>query len=212
MSPQPFATLCTIFVLLTLGSGGSAQGQDISQRNMDFDRRFNEQLQRLQQQNSSQMQQVWQQYLHTYGPWLRQQYQQQLAAGNTQLTFEQFAYWMLMTANGTNIAGAQEAQRRQFEGNQQANRTVQEAYQRYNEEMRRNSQRHDRAVENWDRQVVQGNAPYIDPTTGQIINLPYATQPGQVISSGGRTFRRDEYGRYQEWRGNGWIVLNPAAR
>ena len=182
------------------------------QQNMDFDRRMAQQLNRMRQQSASQAQLIWQQYLQTYGPWLQQQYRQYVSAGYTQFTFEQFAYWMLITANGTDLDAPRRMQQRQFQANQDANRTVQDAYQRYNDAMRRNSQRQDRAVENWDRQVARGEAPYIDPGTGQQIWLPYSLQPGQSVNLGGRVFVRGQGNQYYEQRGGSWVPVNPAQR
>lgn len=62
------------------------------------------------------------------------QYQQLLASGQ-RISSEQFAYYDLMTAAGTNVPGALDAQRRQFEGNQRAHATVQSGYANDNAEI-----------------------------------------------------------------------------
>lgn len=162
-------------------------------------------LGRAQAQNAASQQQIWQNYLRVYGPWLRQQYARYRGPP---MTFEQFAYYNLMTANGTNVQAGLDAQRRQFEGNQAANRTVQEGYRSYNQGMYDNSNRTSRAAENYSQGAIRGNTAQIDPYTGQTVWLPYAQPYNQPYSYGGQTYMQNPNGYYQ-WNGYGWVPMQP---
>lgn len=153
-------------------------------------------------------QQTFQDYVASNQEWLQRAYAQHRSSGG-QMTPLQFAQWGLMTANGTNYAGALNAQRRQFEGNQRANRTIQEDYADYNAGSAANSAARSEAVRRWGEGAIRGNAPFIDPNTGQTRYLPYAVQPGQPFSSGGETYMQDPNGSYYQQRGNGWNLMNP---
>src|SRR5205085_11910295 len=88
-------------------STASAQGlAGIAAANANFDAQFNARLGAMQQQTNANIQAIWMNHLQVNGPRLRAQYQQMLAAGQRHMTFEQFAYWDLMSASGTNNAGA----------------------------------------------------------------------------------------------------------
>jgi len=114
-------------------SSASAQGLGgIAAANAAFDAQFNARLGAMQQQTNANIQAIWMRHLQVNGPRLRAQYQQLVASGRAVGTFEQFAYWDLMSASGTNNAGALAAQRAQFEGNQRAYQTVQQGYASYN--------------------------------------------------------------------------------
>jgi len=154
---------------------------------------------------AAQQQQLWQSYLQTYGPWLQQQYAQSPARNS--MTFEQFAYWEMMTANGTNVAGAVQAQQNQFAGSQRANSTVQQGYSDYNQGAAANSAATDNTLQNYDQQAVRGNSPQIDPETGQTVELPYTDQPdNQPFNYGGQTYVHTASG-YFEWNGSGWTAM-----
>jgi hypothetical protein len=186
---------------------GHAGAQDIARLNRNFDQQFNQRLTGLQQQNAASMQRLWQQHLRMNGPRLQQQYRQFLASGNRGITYEQFAYYDLMTASGTNVAGGLEAQRRQFEGNQAANRTVQSGYQSYNSGWAQNSQRYSDTAARYSEQAIRGNAPYIDPRTGTTQMLPYSPPAGQIQNIGGVPHVQDQSGAYYRWTGNSWMRL-----
>lgn len=189
----------------------SAYGwQDIMAQNMAFDAQFNGQLQRMQAHNQAQQQQLWQHHLQVNGPRLRSQYQHILASGRRDISFEQFAYWDLMTAAGTNVRGALDAQRRQFEGNQRANQTVQQGYASYNRGWASNSERTSAALANYSNTAIRGNAHYRDPHTGQTYNLPYAQRAGEVYRDGHNYYVQDQSGTYYHWVNNGWQRLDAA--
>ncbi len=80
----------------------------------------------------------------------------------------------LTTANGTNIAGAAQAQRDQFAGQQGANRRVQQGYDSYNRATASNSGRMKEAARNYSNGAVRGVAPYVDPRTGKGVMLLHA--------------------------------------
>jgi hypothetical protein len=189
----------------------AAQAQSMYQQNMAFDAQMNNMLANAQRQNQMAQQQLWQHHLQVNGPRLRQQYQQLLASGNRSMTFEQFAYWDLMTAAGTNVQGALDAQRRQFEGNQAAHRTVQQGYASYNAGMYNNSQRQSAAVANYSNQAVRGVGPYVDSKTGATLMLPHSLPAGQVYRDAQQNaYAQDAQGVYHRWDGNGWVRLDAA--
>jgi hypothetical protein len=207
-----FGNRISRFCLIAAASfafAGHAGAQDIASMNRNFDQQFNQTLSALQQQNAASMQRLWQQHLRMNGPRLQQQYRQYLAAGNRGISYEQFAYYDLMTAAGTNVAGGLEAQRRQFEGNQAANRTVQSGYQSYNNAWAQNSQRYSDTAARYSEQAIRGNAPYIDPRTGATQMLPYSVPAGQVQNIGGVPHVQDQSGTYYRWTGNSWMRLQP---
>ena len=149
-------------------------------------------------------QQLWRNYLQTNGPWLRQQYSQYRGP----MSFQQFAYWNLMTAYGTNIAGAAKAQQDQFQGNQRAHETIQQGNDSYKRGMYDNSARTSRTAENYNQGAIRGNTAVIDPRSGQRQWLPYAQPYNQPFTSGGQTYIQNEKGYYQ-WTGNGWTLMQP---
>lgn len=206
---RKLAALAIAAAAFTASTTASAW-QDIMAQNMAFDAQFNAQLQNRQAQNYAQQQQLWQHHLHVNGPRLRAQYQQMLASGRRDLSFEQFAYWDLMTAAGTNVRGALDAQRRQFEGNQRAYQTVQQGYANYNAGWANNSVRTSAALANYSNTAVRGNAHYRDPYTGQTYNLPYAQRAGEVHRDGHNYYVQDQAGTYYRWANNGWQRLDAA--
>lgn len=189
----------------------AANAQSMWAQNMAFDAQMNAQLATMQRQNQASQQQLWQQHLRVNGPRLQQQYRQLLASGNRSLTYEQFAYWDLMTAAGTNVQGALDAQRRQFEGNQAAHRTVQQGHASYNAGMYNNSQRQSAAVANYSNQAVRGVGPYVDSQTGATQMLPHSLPAGQVYRDAQQNaYAQDAQGVYHRWNGNGWVRLDAA--
>ena len=195
------------WILLTAGLVGLVAGTADAQNCLgrpDFDACMARSLAAAQSQNAAAMQQTWQSYLQAYGPWLRQQYSQYRGP----MTFEQFAYWNLMTANGTNIAGAIQAQQDQFRGNQQAHATVQQGFSAYRQGMYENSARTDWAAEKYSQGAIRGNTAQIDPRTGQMQWLPYAQPYNQPFTSGGQTYVQNENG-YFVWNGAGWTLMQP---
>jgi hypothetical protein len=191
-----------------------AQAQSLSQMaaaNLAFDQQQGAMLARLQQQNLMAQQQLWQRHLSVNGPRLHQQYQQLLASGNRSMSFEQFAYWDLMTAAGTNVQGALAAQRAQFEGHQAAHRTVQQGYSSYREGMYANSARQSAAVANHTNQAIRGVGPYVDSQTGATQMLPHSLSPGQVWRDAQQNaYAQDAQGTYHRWTPNGWVRLDAA--
>ncbi len=192
----------------------AAQAQNLSQiaaANMAFDQQQAAMLANMRRQTATQQQQLWEHHLRVNGPRLQQQYQQLLASGNRSMTFEQFAYWDLMTAAGTNVQGALAAQRAQFEGNQAAYRTVQQGYASYNAGMYANSARQSAAVANYSNQAIRGVGPYVDSQTGATLMLPHSLSPGQVYRDGqNNAYAQDGQGTYHRWTPNGWVRLDAA--
>ena len=109
-TPRMLTRLAAIALTALACAAPAAQAQTA------FDRQFDAWLGNLQRQNQQQQQALLQHHLQVNGPRLRQQYQQMLASGNRSITFEQLAYWDLMTAGGTNVQGAMQHQQNQFRG------------------------------------------------------------------------------------------------
>ncbi len=189
----------------------AARAQNIWQQNAAFDARMHAQLANMQRENAASQQALWQRHLRVNGPRLQQQYRQLLASGNRTMTYEQFAYWDLMTAAGTNVQGALDAQRRQFEGSQAANRTVQQGHASYHAGMVANSARQSAAVANYSNQAVRGVGPYVDSHTGRTLMLPHSLPAGQVYRDANQNaYAQDAQGVYHRWDGNGWVRLDAA--
>jgi hypothetical protein len=188
--------------LVALGWTGAAEAQCMP-GSADFDACFNAQLGALQQQNTAGQQQLWYQYMQAYGPMLQQAYQEW--GHQSGASFEQFAYYMLMSANGTNVQGALQAQRDQFLGNQAAHNSQVQAGQTYIDGMQQNSDRTIGAVENYDLGAVRGNVVVNGP--GGPVELPYSgVGVGQQVNAGGYTYMMTQEG-YAIWDGYGWQLL-----
>ena len=160
----------------------------------------------MQQQNARYQQAIWQNHLKVNGPRLRSQYAQMRASGRAKFTFEQFAYWDLMTAAGTNIQGAQQHQQNQFAASQRANATVQQGHASYNAAMAQNSARQSAAVANYTNQAIRGVAPYKD-SSGRTTMLPHYLPQGQTVQYGGYTYAQDAQGAYYQQQGNTWVRM-----
>jgi hypothetical protein len=139
-------------------------------------------------------------YMRVYGPWVRKQY---AAYRGPPMPFERYAYFMMMSANGTNVAGGLRAQQEQFRGIQGAHNTIQRGNDSYRQGMHTNSDTTSRIAERYDQGAVRGNVAQIDPNTGQKLWLPNAQPEGHPFTQGGQTYIRDQNGYYQ-WTGNGW--------
>jgi hypothetical protein len=197
----------------TLAIGTShGQWQGIAASNADFDARFNAQLGAMQQQNAQSQRALWQHHLHVNGPRLRAQYAQMRASGHANFTFEQFAYWDLMTAAGTNVQGAQQHQQNQFAGNQRAHATVQQGHASRNEGWASNSARQSAAASNYTNQAIRGVAPYraTGDASGSTTMLPHYLPQGQTYQSGGNTYAQDAHGTYYRYHNNGWVPMQGA--
>lgn len=169
----------------------------------DFDSCFFDQLGQMQQNNALGMQQTWGMYLQAYGPQLEQAYQEW--GRQTGASFEQFAYFMLMSANGTDIAGALAAQRANFKGIQDAHNSQVQAGQTLIEGGKAASDAGINAVEGFDTGAVRGNVVLNGPNGP--IELPYSNmQVGQTVEADGYTFKVTPEG-YSVWDGHRWMPM-----
>ena len=116
MSERKMTWSMVIGLVLLACIAGNVHAQGMAAANAAFDRQFNARLQAMQQQNANSQQQLWQNFLRTNGPRLQQEYARIVASGNRSMSFEQYAYWDLMTARGTNVQGALQHQQNQFAG------------------------------------------------------------------------------------------------
>lgn len=192
---------------LLLLTGRAAHAQ-----NCPFGAGFDLCMMRFNQGNMNQLRQEqqrnFQEYVRTNQDWLRPNYQAHLQSGG-RMTPQQFAEWGLTTANGTNYQGAADMQRRSFEGNQRAHNTIMEGNRDYIIGMENRSRRTSEIAQQYSQGAVRGNAPFIDPNTGQTHYLPYAAQPNQPFSSGGQVYVQTPNGAYYQQRGNSWVQMNP---
>ncbi len=152
--------------------------------------------------------QIYDQYVAENQGWLRENYAAHLRSGG-RMTPQQFAYWGLMTANGTNVQGAVQAQRDQFEGQQRAHRTITEGNDSYNRGSAANSRAMSDTANRYNQGAIRGNTAVVDPTSGETRYLPYGAPPGQPFMSGGETYVRNQYGTFFQQRGNSWMPMNP---
>ena len=188
-----------------------AQWQGIAASNAAFDAKFNAQLGAMQRQNAQSQQALWQRHLSVNGPRLRAQYAQMRASGRANMSFEQFAYWDMMTAAGTNVQGALQHQQNQFAGMQRANAAVQQGYASYNAGWAQNSARQSAAVANYTNQAIRGVSPYVDSSGRKAMLQPYLAQ-GQTYQSGGNVYAQDAQGTYYRQQNNGWTRMDAAQR
>lgn len=192
-----------LVAMMTLGGIGAAQAQSCYAGMADFDNCMSQQLNQMQQQNTASMQQTWYAYLQAYGPQLQQAYQEW--GYQSGVSFEQFAYYMLMSANGTDPQGALAAQQRQFAGNQAAHNTVMQGYNDYNAGWAANSNATINAIDNYDIGAVRGDVVVNGP--GGPVELPYSSmQVGQTVNANGYTYMMTQQG-YAVWTGNGWQMV-----
>lgn len=196
--------------LVLIASGSArAQWQGIAAQNASFDAQFNQWMAGNQARLNRSQQQIWQHHLLVNGARLRHTYAQLQARGYRHISFEQYAYWDLMTAAGSNLQGALQAQRAQFDGLQRANATVQQGHASYNAGWAQNSARQSAAVANYNHQAIRGVAPYRD-ASGQRVLLPHYLPPGRVQQSGGIMYAQDAQGSYWHQQGNGWVRMEYA--
>ena len=200
------ATLATLAI-----TASHAQWQGIAAANAAFDAKFNAQLGAMQRQNAQSQQALWQRHLSVNGSRLRAQYAQMRASGRANMSFEQFAYWDLMTAAGSNVQGALQHQKNQFAGMQRANATVQQGHASYNAGWAQNSARQSAAVANYSNQAIRGVSPYRD-SSGRTTMLPHYLAQGQTYQSGGNTYAQDAQGSYYRAQNNGWVRMKATPR
>lgn len=204
-----FKRIAAVAVATLAISASQAQWQGIAASNAAFDARMSAQLGAMQRQNAQSQQALWQHHLQVNGPRLRQQYAQMQASGRANMTFQQFAYWDLMTAAGTNVQGALQHQQNQFAGSQSANATVQQGHASYNAGWANNSARQSAAVANYTNQAIRGVAPYrsAGDSSGGTTMLPHYLPQGQTYQSGGNTYAQDAQGTYYRAQNNGWVRM-----
>lgn len=195
--------LSTLLVTMLIALGATAANAQCLGR-PDFDQCMSNILMQNQANLGAQQMQLWNNYLRMYGPWLREQYSRYRGP----MTFEQFAYWNLMTANGTNIQGALQAQQDWFKGQQHAYGTVQEGNEIYRRGMYDNSGRTDAALERYGQGAIRGNVAQVDPRTGQTTWLPYDVPNNSGFAYNGQYYWRNERG-YFVWDNSNWVPLQP---
>jgi hypothetical protein len=110
-----------IICSLLAGTATAVSAQDvfdIARSNMAFDQQFDQQLNGMRMQNQASQQQLMQNAIQQFGPQMQAGYQQYVAQYGQNISFEQYAYYWVMTAGGTNAQAGLDVQRRNFEGYQ----------------------------------------------------------------------------------------------
>lgn len=181
---------------------------DLANANYAFGVQADQQLAQMQQQLYQQYNQFWQSCLEN--PEFKAGYQQHLKEGG-QLPYEQYVYWAVTTANGTNVQGAIDAQNARFRGWQQAAATQQSGFDSYNQGWWQNQARQEAALQRYVDQAVRGNSYYRDPYSGTTYTLP-ATSGSGYFQTGGETFYLDPAGKYYRFNGSNWTELNGVGR
>ena len=201
-----------VFPALVFGflriSGSNAQDlNSMMQQEVQFDQQQNAWLQNLQQQNMMAQQQLMQNYIQQYGPQrLWAEYQQFVQYTGMQIPFEQFVRNHMATQGGRNAGPALQQQQANFQALQRANQTQQQGFDAYNQGWQQNQQRMDAAMDRYDQQAIRGNQDYVNPQTGEQVELPYSGQEGvyqnnngtYVNSPNGQYYQVDPQGYYQE--------------
>ena len=207
------ANLCSIALTVAgiVSMTNAHAWQDIAAANANFDAQFNRQLSSMQQQTNNSLQEIWQQHLRVNGSRLQAQYRQLVASGQAVGTFEQFAYWDLMSAGGRDNAGALRAQRNQIEGMGRANDTIRSRSDTITSGYWDRSARVG-AVMDRGSEARRGNATYADPHTGAAMQLPYSLPQGQTVTVNGSTYAQDPQGNYWRHDGNNYWSRIQAGR
>ena len=206
-----FRLLSAVFLCLSV-SGAQAQDMNtLMQQNMQFDQQQNAWLQNLQRQNQLAQQQLMQNYIQQYGPQrLWAEYLQFVQYTGMQIPFEQFVYNHMATQGGRNASPALQQQQANFQALQRANQTQQQGFDSYNQGWQQNQQRMDAAMDRYDQQAVQGNQDYVNPQTGEQVELPYAGQEGVYENNNG-TYVNSPNGQYYQVDSQGYSQeLEPA--
>jgi hypothetical protein len=173
----------------------------------DFDACMQGFIVQQQQGIANSQQQLFQTYVAQNRDMLIRNYQ--IARQNgTPLSFEQFAYWSLMTRNGQDLEGVHRAQVEQYEGNRRANEARRQGGEDYINGNTVNSQRTDKILYNSDQEGIRGNSPYVDPNTGETRWLPHNTQPNRPFNIGGEIYVLGRDGNYYHRNGNDWVQMD----
>ena len=195
------------FRLCVIAVAVSAAIPALAMSNAEFDARAFAQVGAMQRQNANAQTALRQQHLRQNYPRLIAGYRQYLASGQRGMSFEAFCHWDLMSAAGTNVQGALDAQRRQYAGIRQAHETVMAGNTSYNAGSATNSARTAAAANNYSIGAIRGQAAYATPRGGSTL-LPYYSPAGQVVNNGGNYYSQDKQGNYHQWQGNGWTRMN----
>lgn len=199
--------LFAISYILLIGSARAQWGMEGWLGQMtSFDQQFEQQLGSLMAANQAQTQQL----LQTVAadPQVQAAYQQYLQSGMPPMSYDEFVYYWVMTAGGTNVQAGLKAQQDWFNGVQDAAGTIQSGYDGYNDGWWNSTTRTDQVMDDYSTYAVQGDAYYNNPYTGETYTLPYTSGPG-YYQDGQNTFYMDELGQYWQFVGNDWQPLNP---
>jgi hypothetical protein len=207
--PLKTLALSTLSVAAGLLSFAQAQFMDMSSMvygNLALYQQFDAQLGSLMAANQQQMLQLFQSAAND--PQVQASYQQYIQQTGQQLPYEQYVYYYIMTAGGSNVQAGLQAQQNMFNGLQQANATLQSGYDSFNQGWWNNQASLDQTMQNYTDIATNGNAYYNNPNTGETYTLPYTSGPG-YYQMGQETFYMDNLGQYWQLQGNDWAQLNP---
>lgn len=200
-----------VLVLAAFSSFSLSQAQfmDMSSLvygNLAFDQQFDAQLKGMMMENQQQIQALMQ--AAAANPQVQADYKQYLAMTGTQIPYEQFLYYWVMTAGGSNPQAGLQAQQNWFNGMQQAHATVQSGFDNFNQGWWQNQASQNRIYDNWSL-YTRSQSVYQNPATGTDYTLPYDVRPGTGFDYGGSSFYLDTNSQYYQWDGFGWQPLTP---
>jgi hypothetical protein len=201
-----FIKTISLVVIITIPV--QAQFMDLSNmvyNNMSFDQQFDAQLGAMMSVNQQQMLNLFQ--AAASDPQVQAGYQQYVQQTGQQLPYEQYVYYYIMTAGGTNVQAGLQAQQQMFNGMQQANATVQSGFDTFNQGWWQNQAVIDQTMQNYTDIAINGNGYYNNPNTGTSYTLPYTSGPG-YYQMGQENFYLDNLGQYWQLQGNQWVQLN----
>ncbi|MCA9839662.1 MAG: hypothetical protein KC422_22335 [Trueperaceae bacterium] len=186
-----------------------AQFMDMSSMvygNMAFDQQMFNQIGGMMSANQQQITQLMQSAAND--PQVQSAYYNYMQQTGQQLSYEQFVYYYIMTAGGTNSQAGLQAQQNMFNGLQQANATLQSGYASQNQGWWENQATLDQTMQRYGDMGINGNAYYSDPNSGQVYTLPY-TSGSSYYQTGQESFYMDNLGQYWQLQGNNWVQLYP---
>lgn len=157
-------------------------------------------IQGMMQQTQAAQQQLIHSFIQQHGPELRSAYKQFIEQTGVPISFEQFVYYYIMSAGGTNVAGGLRSMQANFEGLQQAARTLQQGYDSYNAGWWANQQRLSGSMQRYTEGAIRGNWFYQNPYDGSVYTLPY--RDGYYSNPYGSFYSNN--GQYYYDHGTGW--------
>jgi len=204
--------LVSAALLSSVAASAHAQFLDMSglvAKNLALDGAFDSQLQSMMASNLAAQQQLMQSYSSQFGPQLEREYADYVQATGHAIPLEQYAYYHLMTAGGSNPGPALQQQQDSFRRLQDAHATQMSGYESYNRSWDQQQQSLGNSFERYTDGAIRGYARYQDPYSEEMHTLPYTPGP-RYYSEGHETYYLDGSGDYYVVQPDGYHqFLNP---